>query len=71
MAYCTLDSNNNITGMFFMPQPHLDGFAVIADDDARIAAFQAAQQAAMNPPPPTKEQLLAQITALTAQVNAL
>jgi hypothetical protein len=41
VAYVTLDANSNITGMYFMPQPQLPGYAVIEDTDPRIAVFEA------------------------------
>ena len=68
MAYVTLDSNNNITGIYGMPQPQLEGYAVIADDDSRIVVF--------NTPPVSVPDLATQLAAAliangTLQSNAL
>lgn len=46
MAYVTIDEDNNVTGIFAVPQPDLEGYEKIEDDDARITAFQSAQLAA-------------------------
>ena len=49
MAYVVLDADV-VTGMFANPQPGLVGFATIADDDPRIAQF----QAKLNPAKPQR-----------------
>jgi len=38
MAYVTIDSGN-VTGVYNMPQPELNGFQIVADDDVRISEF--------------------------------
>lgn len=39
MAHVTLDGNGNVTGLFANPQPELTGYAELADNDPRLAAF--------------------------------
>ncbi len=70
MAYVTLDSNNNVTGVFTMPQPQLAGYAVIADDDLRIATFQQSLTATLAPVP-TLGSLQAQLNVIQTQIKAL
>lgn len=41
MAYVVLDVGGAIRSMFSNPQPQIPNVTVIADDDPRIAAFQA------------------------------
>jgi hypothetical protein len=59
MAYCTLDSNGNITGIFNMPQPQMQGYAVIDDADPRIAVFN-------TPPAPVPDLATQRAAALIA-----
>lgn len=39
MANVTLDETGKVTGCFAKAQPQLDGFAVIDDNDPRLAVF--------------------------------
>jgi hypothetical protein len=50
-ANVLLDGNGAVIGTFGSPQPGYPGFAVIPDDDQRIATF-AAKQAQPGPPSP-------------------
>ena|SRR5581483_6773867 len=57
MAYALLDANSNVTALYTgvpVPDP---GVVPIADDDPRIAAFQAAREAALKPKPSPREWL--------------
>jgi hypothetical protein len=54
MAYVTLDGGGNITGQFARPQPGVPGYAQIADNDPRIAAFTSAQLAQASQLTPVK-----------------
>ena len=45
MVYVVIE-NEKVVGVFANPQPQLEGYAEIADDDPRIATFLAAQEAA-------------------------
>lgn len=52
MAFVTLDSNGNVTAIFAVAQsaPTPPGYTTIDDTDPRIATFEAAVTAALNPP---------------------
>lgn len=39
MAFVTLDSDGKVTGQFASPQPGLDGFAEIDDNDPRLKSI--------------------------------
>jgi hypothetical protein len=51
MAYVLLDGSNNVIGWFGCPQlpPQPDGYTIIDDNDPRIIAFNASQDAILNP----------------------
>lgn len=74
MAHVVFNVEGEITGIFGRPQPQLEGYQEIDDSDPRIAEFEAAAIALFNQQqnqPETKEQLLAQLRALTAKIEAL
>ena len=41
--------NDEIVGVFNMPQPSIEGVELVDDDDARLAAFYESQQQASAP----------------------
>lgn len=52
MAYVTIDQGGAVTGYFAQPQPQLQGFAEIPDDDSRLLVF-------LNPPPTERDYIMA------------
>jgi hypothetical protein len=64
MAYVVLDANNNVVALFGCAQnsPQPAGYAVISDDDPRIATFTSANTLRQAPPAITFLQFMALFT---------